>query len=256
MRKECDVNLVLNCCREARVQLNRKNFEPDWGLFNGMQGMIKEIVYKENESPLDYKFPQYIIVDFPTQGGPPWIKNKPTWVPIPPIKITCKKHCCKFKYIPLSIAYARTGHTFQGQNVGPNHPIPCIVVNPRKKSMELLCPGLLYMFISRATTIGTPKNRSKSTLFFCSSNMNKARISNITQTKNGTETEKIIKSRKWIKYLQQHSSNSNIPKKKKNINKMGRKNKNIPINNRQHYNIQHMAKIKHDKLLIKKILIL
>ncbi len=34
--------------------------------------------------------------------------------------------------------------------------------------------------------------------------------------------------------------------KKTNINKMGRKNKNIPINNRQHYNRQHMAKVKHD----------
>jgi hypothetical protein len=66
-------------------------------------------------------------------------------------------------------------------------------VNPGKKSMELLCPGLLYMFISRATTIGTPENRFNSALFFCSNNMNRARISNITRTKNGTETEKIKK---------------------------------------------------------------
>jgi hypothetical protein len=56
--------------------------------------------------------------------------------------------------------------------------------------MELLCPGLLYMFISRATTTGTPQNKFKSALFFCSNNMNKARISNNTQTKNGNETEK------------------------------------------------------------------
>jgi hypothetical protein len=81
--------------------------------------------------------------------------------------------------------------------------------------MELSCPGLLNMFISRATTIATPKDRSKSALFFCSNNMNKARISNITQTKNGTETEKIKKRRKWIKYLQQHSSNINIPNKER-----------------------------------------
>jgi hypothetical protein len=60
MKKECDIDSVLNCCHEVRVQLTGKNFEPDWGLFNGT-----------------------------------------------------------FKYIPLSIAYARTGHTFQGQNVGP-----------------------------------------------------------------------------------------------------------------------------------------
>jgi len=81
--------------------------------------------------------------------------------------------------------------------------------------MDLLFPGLLYMFISRATTIGTSKDQSKSALFFCSNNMNKARISNITQTKNGTETEKIKKRRKWIKYLQQHSSNINIPNKER-----------------------------------------
>jgi len=157
IRKESDIDPVLNCCWETRVQLTGKNFEPDWGLFNGTQGTIKEIVYNKNESPLDYKFPQYIIVDFPTYCGPVWIKENPTWVPVPPIQISCKKHCCTYKYIPLSIAYARTGHTFQGQNVGSNHTIPLIVVNPGKKSMELLCPGLLYMFISRATTMGTPE---------------------------------------------------------------------------------------------------
>jgi hypothetical protein len=81
--------------------------------------------------------------------------------------------------------------------------------------MELLCPGLLYMFISRATTMGAPQNRFKSALFFCSHNMNKARISNITQTKNGTETEKIKKRRKWIKYLQQHSYKTKISINKK-----------------------------------------
>jgi len=193
MRKECDIDPILNCSRESRVQLTGNNFEPDWGLFNRTQGTIKEIIYKDNESPLDYKLPQYIIVDFPTYCGSPWIKHKPTWVSIPPIEITCKKHCCTYKYIPLHIAYARTGHTFQGQNVGPYHPIPCIVVNPGKKLMELVCPGLLYMLISRATTIGTPENRFNSALFFCSNNMNRARISNITRAKNGTETEKIKK---------------------------------------------------------------
>jgi hypothetical protein len=129
------------------------------------------------------------------KSGPPWIKHKPAWVPIPPIEITCKKHCCTYKYVPLNIAYARAGHTFQGQNIGPNHPIPCIVVNPGKKLMELVCPGLLYMLISRATTIGTPENRFNSALFFCSKTMNRARISNTTQTKNGTETEKIKKEK-------------------------------------------------------------
>jgi hypothetical protein len=34
---------------------------------------------------------------------------------------------------------------------------------------------------------------------------------------------------------------------------MGRKNKNTPITNRQDHNRQHMAKIKHDKLLKTKL---
>jgi hypothetical protein len=53
IRKESDIDPVLNCCQETRVQLTGKNFEPDWGLFNGTQGTIKEIVYNKNESPLD-----------------------------------------------------------------------------------------------------------------------------------------------------------------------------------------------------------
>jgi hypothetical protein len=53
MRKECNIDPILNCCHESRVQLTGKNFEPDWGLFNGTQGTIKEIIYKENETPLD-----------------------------------------------------------------------------------------------------------------------------------------------------------------------------------------------------------
>ena len=34
MKKECDIDSVVNCCCEARVQLTGKKFEPDWGLFN------------------------------------------------------------------------------------------------------------------------------------------------------------------------------------------------------------------------------
>jgi hypothetical protein len=69
-------------------------------------------------------------------------------VPIPPIELKSKKHCCALKSIPLSLACAKTGHTFQGQNIGPNHPIQCIIVHPGNKRMEYLCPGLLYMFAS------------------------------------------------------------------------------------------------------------
>jgi len=57
-------------------------------------------------------------------------------------------------------------HTFQGQSAGPEHAIPCIIIQPGTLKMERLCPGLLYMFISRGTTIGTPEDISSSAIFF------------------------------------------------------------------------------------------
>jgi hypothetical protein len=215
LTKQSDIDAVLNICRGARVQITGKNFEPDWGLFNGAVGDVVEIVYEEGASPLDGSCPEYVIVDIPTYRGPSWIPNKPTWVPIPPIEVKCQNHCCTFKYIPLSLAYAKTGHTFQGQNVGPNHAIPCIIVHPGPKKMEHCCPGLLYMFASRPTTIGTPEDRSKSGLFFCSNDMNIERVSNLTTTKDGKECIKVRNRSKWIAYLRRNICAVNISKNEK-----------------------------------------
>jgi hypothetical protein len=57
--------------------------------FNGALGVVKEIVFKEEESPLDGYLPQYVIVDFPTNCGPVWLESHPSWVPIPAIEIQC-----------------------------------------------------------------------------------------------------------------------------------------------------------------------
>jgi hypothetical protein len=46
--------------------------------------------------------------------------------------------------------------------------------------MEHLCPGLLYMFFSCGTTIGTPEDRSSSAIFFT-----RDRIRNLTKNQNG-----------------------------------------------------------------------
>lgn len=215
MRNETSINSSLNVCRGAKVQISGKNFEPDWGLYNGAVGEVIEIVFQENENPLDGTHPQYIVVDFPQYRGPAWINEKPTWVPIPPIEITCQKHCCNLRYIPLSLSYAKTGHTFQGQSVGPHYAISCIVVHPGNKGMELLCPGLLYMFLSRAATIGTPSNRKDSAIFFCSNEMNEDRITNLTITREGKICKKVQKRNKWIKYLNQHKHDIKISSKQK-----------------------------------------
>jgi hypothetical protein len=142
-KKDNEIQPILNICREAKVQISGKNFEPDWGLFNGALGVVKEIVFKEEESPLDGYLPQYVIVDFPTYCGPIWLESHPSWVPIPAIEIQCPNYCCSIKFVPLSLSYAKTGHTFQGQSAGPEHPIQCIIIQPGSSNMEKLCPGLL-----------------------------------------------------------------------------------------------------------------
>ena len=52
---------------------------------------MKEIVFKENEIPLDGFQPEYVIVDFPQYFGPHWMSSKKTWVPIPVLEINCNK---------------------------------------------------------------------------------------------------------------------------------------------------------------------
>ena len=69
---------VTNICRGAKVQISGRNFEPDWGLFNGAIGTVKEIVYSADESPIEGHFPQYVIVEFPQYRGPPWMPEQPT----------------------------------------------------------------------------------------------------------------------------------------------------------------------------------
>ncbi len=51
-------------------------------------------------------------------------------------------------------------------SAGQDCTIPCIIVQPGNKQMKGICPGLLYMFLSRATDIGTADDRTKSTIFF------------------------------------------------------------------------------------------
>jgi hypothetical protein len=58
------------------------------------------------------------------------------WVPIPPLKLPCENHFCQIKYLPLSLAWAKTGHTFQGQSAGQGCTIPCIIVQPGNKQWK------------------------------------------------------------------------------------------------------------------------
>jgi hypothetical protein len=56
--------------------------------------------------------------------------------------------------------------------------------------MERLCPGLLYMFTSRGTTIGTPEDRKTSAIFFTTDELARDRIQNLTKKQNGNCAKK------------------------------------------------------------------
>ena len=196
---------VVNICRGARVQIAGKNFEPDWGLYNGCIGTVMEIVFEDNQNPLDGCHPKYVIVEFPEYCGPAWMEDKPKWVPIPTIEMNCDKHCCQLRYVPLALAYAKTCHTFQGQTVGKNCSIECIIVQPGTRDFEGKCPGLFYVFLSRATDIGTEGNRKTSAIFFDTNEMNRDRIRDLTNSlTSGKEYVKATKRRIWDNYLREH----------------------------------------------------
>ena len=124
----------------ARVYLNGWNPAPSWGLYHGSIGIVKDIVFEENQNPNDKDLPLYVIVDFEHYKGPPFFHNNPTYVPIPRHTRQCDlsygNTCCERTNIPLQLAFGKTIHTFQGQSVGkvqphqPKNQFQRIIVDP------------------------------------------------------------------------------------------------------------------------------
>jgi hypothetical protein len=176
---------VLNIGHGAQVQITGKNFEPDRGLFYGA----------ERECSLNSKRKKCKSRGrcIPAYRGLAWmpIIHRP-WVVITSIEIKCRRHCCSFKFIPLSLAYAKTGHTFQGENVGLNHTIARITVHLGKNMFSLPCCICLHQDQPLLKHQEIAQNLD---YFFCSNDMNRDRISNLTSKKKGQECIK-IKNRK------------------------------------------------------------
>jgi hypothetical protein len=79
--------------------------------------------------------------------------------------------------------------------------------------MEKLCPGLLYMLLSRGSTIGTPECRLNSSIFFISDERTKDRIQNVTTTCKGETCMKIKCRTKWVNFLKKNKAKLSISKK-------------------------------------------
>ena len=137
-------------CRGARVALTGINLNPLIGLYHGSMGVVRDIVYDESKSPHTGDFPVYVLVEFFQYCGVPFIPEFPLYVPITTQKIQCNKKCCYRTYLPLTLAYGKTAHTFQGQNVGPvpagrpKNAIPEIICDPGTRRFEGFHCGLFY----------------------------------------------------------------------------------------------------------------
>ena len=119
--------------------------------------------------------------------------------------------CCSREYIPLTLAYARTIHKFQGLSAGPvdNGKIPnmfdVLICDPDDKKYEGSCMGLLYTALSRATTLGD-ENGYGSAIYFTGSSLTEDRIKNMYFCTAKNEAFKRVETRKnWVDRLERNT---------------------------------------------------
>ena len=129
------------------------------------------------------KQPMYVLVNFPQYCGPNFyesenteLKNeidvKRTWVPVPSVLGRCSNNCaCAKLYMPLSLAFGKTIHSFQGASVGktapgrPDNAFERIVGDLGTRQFESINPGLFYTLLLRATTFGEERKPETSAIF-------------------------------------------------------------------------------------------
>ena len=187
----------------ARVSLVGVNIKPEWGLYHGSIGTVIDIMYTNSKGPhhdgtAHEKLPLFVLVDFPQYCGPNLYADdttmngiekdkRRTWVAIPMMEARCKNNICTRLYMPLSLAFAKTIHSFQGATVGstppgrPENIFLHIVADPGTRKFESGTDGLFYTLLSRVTTIGDMKDPTTSAIAFTGSNMNVNRIKKSTE---------------------------------------------------------------------------
>ena len=107
---------VLYLAQKAKVMLRNNLLPAKYGLVNGSQGKIIDIIYESNKAPDD--LPKCVIVDFPDYKGPSLFKAEEhrTYVPIVPFtaKFESAGKSCYRTQLPLKLSFAMTIHKSQG----------------------------------------------------------------------------------------------------------------------------------------------
>jgi hypothetical protein len=208
-------NLV-QICKTAKVALNGCNISPAVGLYHSTLGVVEDIVFNKDESPNLGDMPAYVLVNFSQYCGKELIPGRKNSVPVTPVTARCKYNCCSRTYIPLTLAYGRTVHTFQGQTVGPvpdgrpQNSIQRIIVQPGTRQFEGNNVGLFYTTASRPTTIGTKDDKMSSAIYFDGPDFSRARITNLTKERSGKMYIKARLRQNWVNYLKTNSSHMKV----------------------------------------------
>ena len=186
-------------CVGATIALTCNIF-PQWGLFKGAIGKIKGIRFRKKDSSDTQHDVLYVVVEMNDYCGPKWIEND---IPLSITSVCCMRSTCQCyaSFIPTTISFGRTIHTFQGQEVGPNKKIKCMVIDVGDTKFESLANGILYTGISRTSDIGNG-NPEKSSLYFAG-NLTRDRLQNLHYKRSGKKEmyQNIRLLKIWSTYL-------------------------------------------------------
>lgn len=131
-------------CLGARVMLT-ENIWVENGLVNGSMGVVRDVVWNENQDPIN-DMPAAIMIAVEGYDGPKFPGT--THIPIFPVtrRFEYKKRDCSRTNFPLRPAYAITVHKAQGLTLKK------VVLNLERKDHS---PGLSYVAISRVKKLSS-----------------------------------------------------------------------------------------------------
>ena len=197
--------------RGCKVELKGRNIAPQYGLYNGAMGIVMDIVFNINESPHTGHLPRYVMVQFPAYTGPQFCNRHHNIIPIVPITSICYLKCCKKRFIPLQLCYAKTIHKFQGQSAGPVGPlqqpnaIQQLVIDIGTRQFEGKAPGLTYTSVSRGTC--------EQAIFFDGEHIQPDRFIDIGRSlKTGTQYKLVQMREMWVQFLKRNTHTSGLTK--------------------------------------------
>jgi hypothetical protein len=152
-----------------------------------------------------------------------------------------KQSCCSVTFCPLVTSWATTINKFQGFEAGfdKNYQFQHLIINPGDIKSEQQQPGILYVAMSHAKTMGdmtnyTPNPRN-SAVYWTGSGMSKNRVLH-DSTKKHIHTQgqervnclKIEKRDNWVNYLTRQCRNASSEQyNKKKLKKIKKKIKDI-----------------------------